>query len=245
MARLVATLVALAVLPATVSAADDRSEARKIVDKGIEFLGGEKNLKKYKAAKISEKGTFYGMGDGLPYTGEYAISRPDKFRMVIKDIFTQIINGDKGWVKMGDSVTAMSKAQIKNHQNGLYVDRVSQLYPLRNNKEFKLSIAGKGKVGGKAVTVVKVTSKGREDVKLSFDNANGALLQVEYKAGAEGMPDKLVTDVITYSDYKTIKGIKYASKYKLTRDGKKYVEATFTSFEPLEKVDSSLFEKPK
>lgn len=245
MTRFVGTLVALTLLPATLLAAEENGDAQKVVAKGIKFLGGAKNIKKFKAATFSEKGTYYGMGDGLPYTGEYAISRPDKFRMVIKGVFTQIINGDKGWVKQADKVTEMTKQQLKYFKGQLYVTEVTQLLPLRNSKRFKLSIAGTGKIGDKAVTIVKVSSKGHSDMKLSFANGSGALLRAEYTAHKEGTTDGTWRYVDNYLSFSTSEGMKYPSKFKTTRDGKIFIESSITSYKPMKKVDESLFAKPK
>ena len=245
MTRFAGTLVALTLLPATLLAAEDKADAQKVIAKGIKFLGGAKNLKKFKNATFREKGTYYGMGDGLPYTGEYAISRPDKFRMVIKNVFTQVINGDKGWVKQGDKVSAMPAQQVKYLKGQLYVTQVTQLLPLRNGKRFKLSIAGKGKIGDKAVTIVKVASKGHPDMKLSFANDSGALLRAEYKAHKEGTTDGMWQYVDHYLSYGTSEGVKYPSKFKTTRDGKIFIESSITSYKSMKKVDESLFAKPK
>src|SRR2546428_8816628 len=55
------------------AAADDQADARAIVAKAIKAVGGEQKLEKFKAQTWREVGTYYGMGDGLPYTGNYAV----------------------------------------------------------------------------------------------------------------------------------------------------------------------------
>ena len=72
--------------------------ARAVVNKAIKAAGGEKALTKHQAATWTEKGTYYGMGDGLPFTGKYAMQLPDKFRMEVEGVFTLVINGKKGWI---------------------------------------------------------------------------------------------------------------------------------------------------
>src|SRR5437868_15187557 len=59
------------VLAAGTARADDAADARAIIDKAIKASRGEEILDKYKAETLKEKGTYYGMGNGIPYTGHY------------------------------------------------------------------------------------------------------------------------------------------------------------------------------
>src|SRR6516162_5757230 len=47
-------------------------DGRAIVAKAIKAAGGADNLAKHKSATFKGKGTYYGMGKGLPYSGNYA-----------------------------------------------------------------------------------------------------------------------------------------------------------------------------
>src|SRR2546427_242862 len=76
-------------------------DGRAIVTRAIQAAGGEAKLAKFQAFTWKEKGTYYGMGEGLPYTGVYAINRPSQFRMEIEGVFIVVVNGDKGWVQAG------------------------------------------------------------------------------------------------------------------------------------------------
>ena len=79
--------------------ADDPADARAIIDKAINALGGKDKLAQLKAQTWSESGTYYGQGKGLPYTGKYALQFPNQFRMEIEGVFTMVVNGDQGWLK--------------------------------------------------------------------------------------------------------------------------------------------------
>lgn len=247
MSRLFTTIaaVAMALVPlANSQAADKKPNPRKIISKGIKFLGGAKKLKKYKGATFSDKGIYYGMGEGLPYTGKHAVEYPDKVRMEIVGIFTTVINGNKGWNKVGGKVSELPKAAVELKQKGLYFDNLTRLYPLRG-KKFKLAFDGRAKVAGKNAVIVKVESKGHRAARLFFDSETGALVKTEWKAPMERMPDKLAKFETFYSDYKTAGEIKYASKIRVLRDGKKFLEATLADYKPAESVDAKLFAKPE
>lgn len=234
----------LVVEPSVLQSADKKAAAVKIVKKGIAILGGAAHLEKYKAATFSETGVYYGMGEGLPYTGKYAVEYPDKFRMEIVGIFTQVLNGEKGWTEMGGEAKAMTKAQVAALREQHYVGKLTQLLPLLD-KKYTLELTGDGKVSGQGVAFIKVSAKGHRDVTLAINPKTGAVVKVEYKAAMEGMPDKIVTYEGFYDEYKTAGKIKYASKTRSTRAGKKFVESTITDFKPLESVDASLFTIPK
>src|SRR5205807_2708706 len=68
-------------------------DARAIVNKAIQAAGGEKKLAKHNAVTMKEKGTYYGMGEGLPYTGNYSFQWPNQFRMEIEGVFLIVVNG--------------------------------------------------------------------------------------------------------------------------------------------------------
>lgn len=247
MFRLSLSIIAVAFVPAPVTptrAADKKPNPRQIINKGITFLGGAKNLKKYRAATWDEKGVYHGMGEPLPYTGKYAIQWPDKFRMEIVGIFTTVLNGDKGWNSAGGKVTELSKDQIAQQKEQHYFGMVTQLHPLRD-KKFTLTYDGEEKVDGKAADIVNVASKGHQDARLFFDPKTGALVKSEWKAPMDQMPKKLATYVTYYGDYKSAGAIKYPAKVRMLRDGRKFVEATLTAYKPAESLDGKLFEKPK
>lgn len=184
------------------------------------------------------------MGQGLPYTGKHAVERPDKYRMEIIGVFTQVFNGKKGWLSAGGNVTEMTADQIKSIREHHYVNHISQLYPLRD-KKFTLELVGDGKVSGQGVAFIKVTSKGQYDVTLAINPKTDALVKIEYKGAMEGMPNKIVKYETFYDEYKSTSKIRYASKFRTTRAGKKLLESSLSEFKSVERLDQSLFAKPK
>src|SRR5262249_6382500 len=100
------------VLAVTSSSRADDKDCRAILAKAMQAVGGEEQLAKYKALTWKEKGTFYGQGNALPYTGNYAVQWPNQFRMEIVGVFTLVLNGDKGWFTMGGDTQEMNKEQV-------------------------------------------------------------------------------------------------------------------------------------
>lgn len=242
MQRLFGLTLAALILTST-GRADDASAARAVIDKAIQAAGGAEKLKKFAGHTFQEKGTYYGMGAGLPYTANVAVQRPGKIRLEVLDIFTIIVNGDKGWVKSGGQVMDMEADQLKAQQEDLYAGEVTSLAVLQD-KAYTLAPLGESKVGDKPAVGVKVTHKGRQDVNLFFDKATHLLLKSEYNVHSREHGGKEVGQEVLYSDYKDVDGIQHATKYVINRDGKKFVESEVTDVKNVEKVDDKEFAKP-
>src|SRR6266849_6224307 len=96
------------------SRADDAEQARAIVDKAIKAMGGETQVAKFKSHTFKNKGTWYGMGDGVAYTASYAVSWPDKFRFEVEGGFmTMVLDGDKGWMQMNGETRELNKEELE------------------------------------------------------------------------------------------------------------------------------------
>ncbi len=223
--------------------ADDQADARAIIDKAMKALGGQEQLADVKAVTWKEKGTYYGRGKGEPYTGTFAVEKPDKFRMVIEGVFTLVLNGDTAWTKMNDETKEMTNEQLAEQKEQHYASLVRTLTPL-SGKAFKLAPLGEIKVAKSPAVGVKVSHKGHRDVNLYFDKETGLLVKSEFRVKASEQGGKEVEQETFYSDYKAFDGVKFPQKIVVKRDGKQFVEAEASEFKPAAKLDKSLFDKP-
>jgi hypothetical protein len=252
MRRLVCLAAVLAVVAAGAARADDKADSKAVIEKAIKAAGGEDNLAKFKAFTFKMKGKWYGMGDGIDYTGEVVVEVPDKSRVKIdtgvgdmKFTIINVSNGDKVWTKFNDQTTAVDdKDQIKEAKEERYADRVQSLLPLVKEKGFKLEALGEVKVDGKPAVGVRVSHEGQRDINLFFDKESGLLVKSErtvkdFMAGGNEQQQESL-----FSDYKEIGGVKHALKLVVNRDGKKYVDAEMSDFEIKDKIDAALFDKP-
>jgi hypothetical protein len=228
--------------------ADDQADATKIIDKAIGAMGGEAKVSKYKASTFKVKGIFHGMGNPIPYTGEFAVQFPDKSRNVIeadvggqKFAFTIVVNGDKGWRKMGDDVQEMDKDMMAEQKENLYANYVTSLAPL-HDKSYKLSPLGESKVGDQAVVGVKVSHEGHREVKLYFDKKTGMLVKSEHRVKDEAGQESNQESV--FSNYKEVDGVQEPMKMTVKRDGNLYLEGENSDLKHAEKLDDGLFNKP-
>jgi hypothetical protein len=238
---LTAGLIVLAA--AAPSRADDQTEAMAVVDKAIKAMGGADRLARSAKMTWSETGTYYGMGEGLPYTGHYAIQWPDRFRMEIKDVFLMVLNGDKGWVSMGGETTELSKEQMAENQEGHHGSYLTTLLPLKD-KAVTLTPLKEIKVGDRPAVGVKASSKGHRDVSLYFDKETGLLVKSEMRVKPQELGGKEVNQESWYSEHKEVGGLKVPMKLVIHHDGKKFLESTHTDLKFPDKLDDKLFAKP-
>jgi hypothetical protein len=221
----------------------EEGEARTIVAKAIKAAGGEAKLAKFNASTFKEKGTYYGMGKGLPYTGKYAVQWPDKFRMEIENTFTLVLNGNMGWIKTGNETKEMTKEEFAAQHTTMQAEWVASLLPLQD-KAFTLTTLTEIKVADKPALGIKVTRKDFPEVKLYFDKTTNLLVKTEYKTKSAEQGFKEVTIEAYYSNYSEIEGAMMPSKTAVNQDGKLYVEAEMLELRPAAKLDDKLFSKP-
>ena len=224
--------------------AEEKDEAQSLVAKAITAAGGEAKLLKMKAATFKEKGTYYGMGEGLPYTAKYAMQWPGQFRMEIENVFTMVLDGDKGWIKAGGETMEMDKKVLAVHQNNHRAGWIASLLPLSKKGAFTLTVIEGVKVEDKPTIGLKVTGKDYPEVKLYFDKTTNLLVKSEFATQDEEKEFKDVTMEVFYGNYKDIDGGKVPTKMLLLRGGKKYVEAEVLEFKAEGKLDNKVFAKP-
>lgn len=242
-------LGSLLTLLVPVRAAED-AKLDEVVARAIKAHGGFDNLMKYKAVVVTEKGKFHGMGQAFDFTGDTSFQYPDRLRVDLKFkagdqdfTFIQIINGNKGWMKIADSTQEMDKdmlTEAKEQMNAAYIGHLVCL----KDKDYKLSPLGEAKVGDRPVIGVRVERKGYRDVNLFFDKDKDLLLKMETRGKDPMNGGQEFTSTTLYSDYKKVEGIMVPYKTTIKRDGNPFVEGEVTEARVSEKLDDSLFQKP-
>ncbi|HYT94804.1 MAG TPA: hypothetical protein VEL76_39170 [Gemmataceae bacterium] len=219
---------------------------RKLIARAIEAQGGEAKLAKFNASYRKGSGKFYGLGEGADITLELTLQGAHQQRFafeVMKIKVVKVVNGDKGWIKLGDQkAAAMSKEELAQEKAEMFGVWVTTLVPLKD-KAFKFAPLGEVKVGDRAAIGVRVSHAGHRDVSLFFDKQNHLLLKSEMMV-KNFNDDKEVIEERFYSDYKDVEGTKQAMKMSAKRDGKRFVEGEISEIQLKEKVDDSTFAAP-
>jgi hypothetical protein len=235
--------------------ADDSIDPKAVVDKAIQALGGEANLKRYKAANSKTRGEFHikGFGGGgevkVEFTADVALQPPHQRKVVSKfDISgmmrstIEAINGDKGWYRERGKIHDMDAGRYKRQREELYTAWLTLVVPLKD-PAFKLTSLGESKVNDRPAIGIKVSREGEPDVNLYFDKENG--LPAKSARQAMDFIGRVGEEETIYSDYKDFDGVKQYTKMKIKRDGKDTAEMEITEFNPVDKLDDKVFEKPK
>jgi hypothetical protein len=231
-----------------VRADDPPADLKAVIDKAIQATGGAERLAKHKASTWKGKGTVFGLGQPIKFTGEWWIQPPLQARSVIefdvngtKGTRVQVVNGDKGWIAdMG--TREMRAAELLEARDGLYASWVGLLAPLQD-PAFKLAPLGSIKVGERPAVGVKVSHPGHPDLNLYFDQETGLLIKAQ-RHPKDPMSGQEFDEENYYSDYQDYGGVKHFNKLKVTRDGRDHIQLDFTEYKPVEKLDDSIFSKP-
>lgn len=242
---------ALALTATWTARADEKADARAIIDKAIKAMGGVVKLAEKKAQTFKFKGKSYAQGEGQEFTGDWAIQPPDKVRFQInldingmKITFTQVFNGKEGWTKINDQTVDFDKDAVEEAKEQLYSAAVESLVPLVKEKGFELSVVGDVKVHDQPAVEVLVASKGHRDIHLCFDKKTNMLVKVQQTVKDENQGGKEVSQETFHSDFKDFGGVQRPVKVVIKRDGKDYVDGEASDYETIDKLDDSVFAKP-
>jgi hypothetical protein len=238
----------LLVMTALAARADDDAAARAVIDKAIDAHGGDK-LVKLAAVSVKFKATFHGMGQAIPMSGDVITHGHDRQKVDVeveagglKIRFVQVLNGDKGWKRIGEDTKELGKDELAEAREQAYAEWLATLAPLRNQKTFNLQSIGEVAVDKRPTLAVKVSSKGHRDVNLYFDKDTGRLVKSETRVKDDNGQE--VTQEAVVWDYKEVQGTKQAMKFTIKRDGKLYMEGETTECQLAESLDASVFGRP-
>ena len=197
------------------SRADEQAEARAIIDKAIQAMGGEAKLAEFKAVTWKSKGTLRFKGTTRHFTSEWAMQGPKQYRKA-KDYdengqrftTTLVLNGDKGWFRNRE----MSLITFRDDElTGLRQENYGHWIALRldlTDKALTLSPLGESRIDSREALGIKVTHRDLRDVEfeLFFDNESGLLVKMGTRIKGSPPEERV------FSEYKETGGIKYAAK---------------------------------
>src|SRR5260370_42483180 len=84
-----------------------------------------------------------------------------------------VIAGEKGWWRIGDRTTALSKEALADEKRKVYLQVVPITLVQLKGKDFKLEVAREEKGDGKPAAGLKVTGPDKKDFTLYFDKDSG------------------------------------------------------------------------
>jgi hypothetical protein len=245
-------LAALLPLAGPAASADEPTELRALVEKGLAALGGADKVAKYPASTWKGRGVYYAGGAPTPFTMEGARQGPGQLRLRVeaagKDFRFKrvlVVNGDKGWLELNDAASELSKEQLAEERERMHAAWVGTLVPVLADKEMALSAAPPSKLDGADLAGVKVSVKGRRDVLLHFDRKTGLLARAETTIIDVFGAGKKVKQEVLFDDYQpTAVGTKHAMRVRVLWDGKRTAETKLSEAHPREKLPDTEFGRP-
>lgn len=237
-------LVALTAIP-TLGIADEKDPiAEANFRKAIASAGGKARFNTIKAPTMwMETGTYYGMGESVPFVAQYATYWPKRwYHQLIEGQFAIGVAAEQVTLFKGDD-TKGRKLSGPKHKAALHQIRVAWaglLYPLTED-EYTLSNIPGVDVKGRPTVGIKAMHDSGSDVMLYFDKSTFLLTKIEAKVAAQELGGKLVKSETFYSDHKSFGGVKLPSKYKTLYDGKLFVEGETTAIKVHATIDPAWF----
>ena len=217
-----------------------------IIARAIKVHGGAENLEKLKASVVKTKGQYYGFGEPFNYNSEISLELPDRTRTDAESKlgnFLQVINGEKGWVKLGDMTHECSKEECNEMREQMNAVRIAHLTILTGD-DYKLASLPEETIDEQTAIGVRVQHKGYRDVNLFFDKEKGLLLKMQTRLKDPQHNGEEVTAETLYEYYKEVDGVMVAHKFTLMYDGKPHNEGEVAEVTFADKLDDIVFEKP-
>jgi hypothetical protein len=247
MRKLLLSVALLVVATAPVRAQD----AENILNQAIKAQGDEKVAQSLQTSTATAKGTVSLGGMVMDFSIQTWLQLPEKSKNIIAISaggtnieITEVFTGKAGWASVMGMTNPLDDEQIKDHKDKLYLDSISNLVAIKNDKEIKIKSLGAAKVGDNAVVGIEVTKKDQRDIKLYFDAKTHLLLKTAYTARNPVTKDEVKAESL-YSDHKEIvPGMKMAAKCVVNYDGEKFLEYEITEMRVVPQHDASIFAKP-
>lgn len=228
----------------------DDPQAKAVVDKAVNALGGAQKLEAAKAVTWKMKGKITLEENENKFSGKVTIQGINHFRQEFEGEFNgspikgvSILDGDKAWRKFGDDAMPLEGDALANEKRVVYLQVVQQNPTMLKAPDFKIDSVSEEKVDGKPAASLKITGPDGKDFELFFDKESG--LPVRVNATVAGFQGDEYKQETSFSDYKDFDGIKRATKIATKRNGKKFIDVDITDLKVLDKVDPKTFAEPK
>jgi hypothetical protein len=153
-----------------------------------------------------------------------------------------VVNGDKPYVTLDGKASKLERAQESEIRNGLELERAKRLAPLLEDKSYQLAVVEDITVNDRPAAGVRISGRGRKEMRLYFDKEYGLLVRAENRI--DDGKGKEIRQHFFFGDFKEIGGYKRPTKLRAFRDGKQIMEVELLDAKILDKVDETEFAKP-
>lgn len=242
-------LLALALLVSTLAFASTGScedkEAKEILRRAIDAAGGERALGRLKSPMMwMERGTFHGMGDGIPFVRQYAAKWPNWYRQEIEGVFTITVSGDKAWVSSAGGVQKLVDARLEEVQRQTRVSWAERLFPLTDDA-YDLGKIDGIEIEGRSTVGIQASLADHRDVSFFFDAETYLVAKIETMViSPQHGPEPVLSETF-FKEHKSFGGVRMRSKFKQVVDKKLFVEAETIDYKMGATLDPQHFDEPQ
>ncbi|MEO8217701.1 MAG: pitrilysin family protein [Acidobacteriota bacterium] len=227
---------------AAAPSATGNQEGRDAVAKVLASMGGKAKVAGINA--VSQKAQVVAktpQGD-MPLTVESMDVFPDRsYQKMITPMgaMTMVVTSASAFMSTPGGSQDMPASQKEEQMREL---RRDPIYVLQHADDAGVTFtaAGTEKIGDVTAQIVDV-SNGGVDVRWYVDLSNGHIIRTSNKTMTQSGPG---TQVVDYSDWRTVSGVSVAFKRVITVNGQPRGSVTVEDFQINPAVDSKLFEKP-
>lgn len=216
-------------------------EGKALLAKVLEGAGGAAKLRAIKS--LREKSTITLKAQGMSVDAEMTQLGDDKIHMKLNTPggeMTMVITPQVGFMSMA----AMGDRDLPSSQ------RDDQMKALRrelwyiaqhaDDPQFVFSAQGREKVGDLEALVLDITGGGQQ-LRWFVDPKTGHVVRAQFQGTSPTGP---ATQVVDYSDWKTVDGLSLPFHEESTLNGQPNISAVINSYEFNPAVDARIFEKP-
>lgn len=211
--------------------------AEQILDKYYQAVGGAAAIDKLKSRVM--KGTLttangQDLGYELTQSGDMVLAVITTPQGTVE----RGSNGTAGWEKSSRGIRDLSPAET------WYLQRYPALYgDLKLKDQFsRISVAGKPKINGRDVYVLRATTVGGKREQLYFDAETGLLIR---RATSTTTPVGVIPEQVDFEDYRDVDGLKVPFTVRVSAIDPYYsVVRKFTEVKLNVPVEAKVFNKP-
>jgi hypothetical protein len=225
-------------------------DARAVVARAVAAHGGEDRLAGDHAERVRFRGTIYGDKTSSPFEAETLVQLPGQLKTRIemrlgdgrKQALVQLVDGTKAALFLNGRPEKMDLAARQEMAAKLQVQRVLRLVPLLRDRSYELAPLPDVKVNDRPAAGVRVSARGRGELRLYFDRELGLLVKSEH--GLDDGAGRVVRQEEYYGEFRDVEGRKRPFKVAAYRDGRKVMEAEVVDFKDLGRIDDAEFSRP-
>ena len=228
--------------PAARAASGSTPEARALLAKVAEAMGGAAKLQSVKSVQQKANMKMKTPQGDMSIEAESLLVFPDKQRQTLRTPMgemTNVVSPEASFVSMPMGTRDMPASQKENALKEMRTNPLA-LAQRASDPAVSVNTAGSETIGEVEARILDLSVEGSE-VRWHVDPASGRILRATSRTMGPAGPAEQALD---YSDWRTVDGISFAFKRTIKRDGEDVgaIELREVTLNP--EVDSKAFEKP-